>query len=210
MGSNHMNEQFRNNKRNNKKKEEPITPPVRNEIPMYDPQTGEPNPHYEELTGKPNPLIEIRKTTKDSHFLMPDHEPKRKNRFLVHFPDELGIAPWCVSKTQRPSVKIKEKKFLGIRMGVTTEWEKISFEFIDPISPSVAEKLADLMENGLVDVFTYKLEMLDPTGVVVETWIIEDCEIEAISLGTLDYGLDDIARCYMLVKPGSVKLQKII
>jgi hypothetical protein len=29
----------------------------KNEIPMYDPYTGEANPYYEELTGKKNPLL---------------------------------------------------------------------------------------------------------------------------------------------------------
>lgn len=29
---------------------------MKNKIPIYDPQTGEPNPHYEELTGEKKPL----------------------------------------------------------------------------------------------------------------------------------------------------------
>jgi hypothetical protein len=206
-----------NKKPNNSKKvvkpvknEKPKLPPVppRNEIPMYDPQTGEPNPHYEELTGKPNPLIQIRKTTTDSHLILPNHEPKRKNRWLVHFPAHFKIEPWCVSKTQRPSVKIVEKRFLGIRMGTTLDWGKIEFEFIDPISPSISESLHALMEDELTEVFDYKLEMLDPTGKVVETWEIKDCEIISIDLGTLFYGSNDIAKCFMTVKPGNVKLKK--
>lgn len=216
MGSNHMNEHFRNNKRNSKKNEdspkiittEVPAPPVRNEIPMYDPQTGEPNPLYEELTGKKNPLLQIRQTTNDSKMLMPRNEPKRKNRWLVHFPEHFKIEPWCFSKTQRPSIKIVEKRFLGIRMGTEVEWEKISFELNDPIGPSVSERLYELMDGELTENFDYVLEMLDPTGVVVEKWNIQDCEIEEISLGNLDYADDGIAKCFMLVKPGKITLIK--
>jgi hypothetical protein len=208
MGSNHMHENFRNNKRKSKKKEEEIpAPPVRNEIPMYDPQTGEPNPLYEELTGRPNPLLQIRKTNNLGHMPV-QYEPKRKNRWLVHFPEHFKIESWCVTKTQRPSMKIVEKRFLGIKMGMNVEWEKMSFEFVDPIGPSVSERLYELMDDELTENFDYTLEMLDPTGVVVEKWLIKDCEIEAISLGSLDYAEDGIAKCFMLIKPGKVILQK--
>ena len=212
MAPNQSNKKPNNSKKVVKpiKKEATKLPPVppRNEVPMYDPQTGEPNPHYEELTGKKNPLIELRKQAIDSHLTLPTTELKRKNRWLVHFPEHFKIEPWCVSKTQRPSVKIVEKRFLGIRMGTTVEWGNINFEFIDPINPSVSESLHALMEAELTEVFDYKLEMLDPTGVVVETWIITDCEIISIDLGTLFYESKDVAKCTMVVKPGNVKLKK--
>lgn len=182
--------------------------PKRNEVPMYDPQTGEPNPHYEELTGKKNPLLEIRKRTIDSHLIMPENELKRKNRWLVHFPEHFKIEPWCVSKTQRPSIKIVEKRFLGIRMSSAVEWGHINFEFLDPINPSVSESLHALMDTDLTETFDYRLEMLDPTGKVVETWEITDCEIISIDLGSLFYESKDIAKCFMTVKPGNVKLKK--
>lgn len=49
MGSNHLNDLFRN--QNKVKKIKP-----KFKIPTHDPQTGELNPLYEELTGKKNPL----------------------------------------------------------------------------------------------------------------------------------------------------------
>jgi hypothetical protein len=185
-----------------------VEPPVRNKIPMYDPQTGEPNPLYEELTGKKNPLLELRKNSNNLGNIPVQYEPKSKNRWVVHFPEHFKIESWCVSRTQRPSVKITEKRFLGIRMGTILEWERIYFEFIDPISPSISESLWVLMDGELNETFDYTLEMLDPTGVVIEKWFINDCEIEAINLGRLDYSEDGIAKCTMVVKPGSVILQK--
>jgi hypothetical protein len=38
-----------------------------------------------------------------------------------------------------------------------------------------------------------ELEMLDPTGVVVEKWILEGCFITDLNFGDLDYSRDDIA-----------------
>lgn len=213
MGSNHMNEQF--GKRNSKAKKDsakivttevPFIAPIKNEIPMYDPQTGEPNPLYEELTGKKNPLAELRKNQFVTEHK--SYEPKKKNRWLVHFPEHFNIEPWCVSKTQRPSINIVEKKFLGMIMSASAEWEKISFEFIDPINPSISKSLYALMEAELTETFDYTLEMLDPTGTVIETWIIKDCEIEYINLGSLEYSDDSIANCFMMIKPGKVILSK--
>lgn len=176
---------------------------------MYDPQTGEPNPHYEELTGKKNPLIEARKASKSDFLLKTnEHEFKRKNRWVVTFPEHFKIEPWCVAKTQRPSLKLVEKKFLCFTTGFSVEWENITFHFLDPINPSVSKSLFELMDAELTETFDYKLEMLDPTGVVVETWEITDCEIISIDLGALNYELDDLAKCTMVVKPGNVKLKK--
>lgn len=203
-----MNEQ--SNNRKPKKKPTLVSPkainiPVKTEVPLYDPQTGEANPLYEELTGKKNPLIESRKNP------IITVEPKRKNRFLITFPKNvlhgLQIESWMVAKTQRPSIKVADKKFLGIKFGVKAEWEKISFEFIDPIGPSLTERLIDMV-NNIKQPFDYTLEMLDPTGVTVERWKIEGCKIEAVSFGALDYADDGIARCYMLVKPTNVQLMK--
>ncbi len=183
------------------KGEYPPVPP-RNEIPMYDPQTGEANPYYEELTGKKNPLLEARKN--GIPVLV---EPKRKNRWTVNFPEHFGIEPFVFQKTQRPHVSIVPKKFLGFKIGNRLDWGRITFEILDPIGPSTSDKLANIIENHINEEFDYTLEMLDPTGAVVEKWLISGCKIEAISFGALDYSNDDIVRCFMSIKPTNVKLE---
>lgn len=45
-------------KSNGKGRQAPPPPAVKKDIPLFDPNTGEPNPLYEELTGKPNPLLD--------------------------------------------------------------------------------------------------------------------------------------------------------
>ena len=37
------------------------------------------------------------------------------------------------------------------------------------------------------------LEMLDPTGVVVEKWILEGCFLASANFGSLGYGTDALA-----------------
>jgi hypothetical protein len=200
---------------NNKKVIKPVKdekaklPPVppRNEIPMYDPQTGEPNPHYEELTGKKNPLLEIRKTTRSSPSVLPHFEPKKQNRFRVSLPQHFAIPEYCVAKTSRPKMVTKIKKSL-LGSGVEHVWENITFEFYDPIVVSVSESLLKIVEEWMEEPFKYTLEMLDPTGKAIETYEIGDCEIVSVDLGDLGYGLDGIATCTMTIKPGYVKLKK--
>jgi hypothetical protein len=39
-----------------------------------------------------------------------------------------------------------------------------------------------------------ELEMLDPTGVVVEKWIIQGCFLTSLNFGDLDYNNDALAQ----------------
>jgi hypothetical protein len=45
------------------------------------------------------------------------------------------------------------------------------------------------------------LEMLDPTGVAVEKWILQGCLITKASFGDLGYGGDDLAMVDMTLQP---------
>ena len=38
-----------------------------------------------------------------------------------------------------------------------------------------------------------ELEMLDPTGVVVEKWILQGCFITTLNFGDLDYSRDELS-----------------
>jgi hypothetical protein len=38
-----------------------------------------------------------------------------------------------------------------------------------------------------------ELEMLDPTGVVVEKWILEGCFLTSLNFGDLNYSQDELA-----------------
>lgn len=136
------------------------------------------------------------------------YEPKRVNRFLLRFPSSLGINEWYVISASRPSAKINpvEIPFLNTSTFVAGRfnWNTLDVTFKDPIGPSAAQALmewfrlhAESVTGRMGYAAGYKkdieLEMLDPTGVVVEKWIIQGTFLTDVGFGDLDYSRDDIA-----------------
>ena len=135
-------------------------------------------------------------------------EPKRVNRFIVRFPSSLGINEWYVSSASRPNAKIKsvEIPFLNTKTYVAGqfEWNEIKVKFRDPIGPSAAQALmewvrlhAESVTGRMGYAAGYKkdieLEMLDPTGVVVEKWIMYGTFLTDVNFNALAYNTDGLA-----------------
>lgn len=135
-------------------------------------------------------------------------EPKRQNRFILRFPSSLGINEWYVSSAKRPSATIKdtEIQFLNTSTFVAGRfnWEALEVVFRDPIGPSASQALmewfrlhAESVTGRMGYAAGYKkdveLEMLDPTGVVVEKWILQGTFLTKLNFGDLDYSKDDLA-----------------
>ena len=136
------------------------------------------------------------------------YEPKRTNRFILRFPSSLGINEWYVFSTSRPKAKIKsvEIPFLNTSTYVAGrfEWEEMSVTFKDPIGPSASQALmewfrlhAESVTGRMGYAAGYKkdidLEMLDPTGVVVEKWILYGTFLTDVNFNTLNYSQDGLA-----------------
>ena len=136
------------------------------------------------------------------------YEPLRKNRFILRFPDELGIQEWWVSTTSRPKYTSDEVEipFLNTSTYVIGRfrWDSISVTFRDPIGPSATQALMEWVRLHSESVTGrqgyaagYKkdveLEMLDPTGVVIEKWILQGTMVTSANFGDLDYSSSDIA-----------------
>ena len=136
------------------------------------------------------------------------YEPKRVNRFIVRFDSSLGINEWFVTSAARPSAKINSVAipFLNTSTYVAGrfEWNEIRVTFKDPIGPSASQALmewfrlhAESVTGRMGSAAGYKknvdLEMLDPTGVVVEKWKLEGCFITDLNFNELDYSRDDLA-----------------
>ena len=136
------------------------------------------------------------------------YEPLRKNRFILRFPDELGIQEWWVSTTSRPKYTSAEVEipFLNTSTYVIGRfnWESISVTFRDPIGPSATQALMEWVRLHSETVTGrqgyaagYKkdieLEMLDPTGVVVQKWILQGTQLNDVDFGGLDYSSNDLA-----------------
>ena len=137
------------------------------------------------------------------------YEPKRQNRFILRFPSSLGINEWFVESSARPHITIApvEIPFLNTSTFVAGRfnWQTINVTFRDPIGPSAAQALmewvrlhAESVTGRMGYAAGYKkdidLEMLDPTGVVVEKWILEGTFLTGYDGGSLSYSSDGIAK----------------
>lgn len=135
-------------------------------------------------------------------------EPKKQNRFILRFPSALGLNEWQVISTSRPKININEVEipFLNTSTWVAGRftWDAIDVTFKDPIGPSSAQALmewvrlhAESVTGRMGYAAGYKkdieLELLDPAGVVVEKWILQDTMLTNVDFGSLDYSSDDIA-----------------
>jgi hypothetical protein len=120
----------------------------------------------------------------------------------------LGINEWYVSAASRPSAKINSVAipFLNTSTYVAGrfEWNEIKMTFRDPIGPSASQAVmewirlcAESVTGRMGYAAGYKknvdLEMLDPTGVVVEKWILEGAFLTGYDGGSLSYDSDKIA-----------------
>jgi hypothetical protein len=136
------------------------------------------------------------------------YEPKRQNRFILRFPSSLGINEWFVETTARPHIQIgaTEIQFLNTSTYVAGRftWQAIPVTFRDPIGPSAAQALmewvrlhAESVTGRMGYAAGYKkdidLEMLDPTGVVVEKWILYGTFLVDVNFGTLAYNSEALA-----------------
>ena len=136
------------------------------------------------------------------------YEPKRQNRFILSFDSTLGINEWFVESTSRPHITITptEIPFLNTSTYVAGRftWGVINVTFRDPIGPSASQALmewvrlcAESVTGRMGYAAGYKknveVSMLDPTGVVVEKWILEGTFLSDVNFNTLDYKSDALA-----------------
>lgn len=144
------------------------------------------------------------------------YEPKRQNRFILRFKDAMGINEWFVESAARPKIDITptEIKFLNTSTYVAGQfkWNSITVKFRDPIGPSAAQALmewvrlhAESVTGRMGYAAGYKqdidLELLDPTGVVIEKWILQGCILTSVDFGQLGYGQDSLVDITATIQP---------
>ncbi len=144
------------------------------------------------------------------------YEPKRVNRFYAEFANELGIEVWSVQKFGRPKMKINSVpiKFMNEQNYVTGQysWEALSVTFLDPIGPSTSQQLmewvrlhAESLTGRMGYAAGYKKDItllsLDPTGIEVEKWTLEQCMITGIDFGDNSYDDDALTNITLELQP---------
>lgn len=149
----------------------------------------------------------IKKTT--AMFNIMECEPKRRNRFKVTFPERFNIVEYSIQNITRPKFRFVNNEY---------KWDNITVDFIDLIGPSTSGGLMTLLEfcqnnNNLKEVqrplFSFLIDDLDPTGVSVETWIIDVEDLLLVDFGTLDYASQNsIQTCKLVLKPKRCRIQR--
>lgn len=144
------------------------------------------------------------------------YEPKRENRFFVEFADELGIELWKVQTIKRPNLVINsvEIPYLNESNYVAgrSRWESMDITFIDTIGPSTSQQLmewARLHFESLTGRMGYAagykkdilVKALDPTGIEVEKWLIEQAMITNLDFGNNDHSSDELQTITATIQP---------
>jgi hypothetical protein len=145
------------------------------------------------------------------------YEPKKINRWLIRFPNDVGIQTWALKSAARPKVNItkNEMKFINTSTFVNGSyvWSEIPMTIRDFIAPSQsqaliewfrlhAESVTGRMGYNVGSAKNIEIEVLDPTGVVVEKWLCVNCIIVGeVDFGQLDYDNDDVMEISFNVQP---------
>ena len=136
------------------------------------------------------------------------YEPKKKNRWLFRFPSELGIQQWWLMSASRPTITQAEVElqFLNTSTWVLGRfhWEAIDLTLRDAIGPSTAQAIMEWVRLHSESVTGrqgyaagYKkdveIEMLDPSGVVIEKWQLQGTMLTTVNFGDLAMDDDSVA-----------------
>jgi hypothetical protein len=108
-----------------------------------------------------------------------EQEPKRKNRFTLEFPTELGIESYLVQTSAKPSLNINKTEIPYMNTSTFVSgrsvWQEMEITFIDVIGPSTTQKVIEWIRlhfesatGRMGYAVGYKknlvLKALDPTG----------------------------------------------
>lgn len=145
-----------------------------------------------------------------------DFEPKRKNRFVLEFPTELGIEVWKVQTCTRPKLEINPVEVHWINtvnyVAGKGKWGPIDITFIDTQGPSTSTQLMEWVRlefESLTGRMGYAagykktliLKALDPVGVEVEKWEMRECMITNIDFGDNSQEDDGLQMVSITVQP---------
>lgn len=124
------------------------------------------------------------------------YEPLQCNRFLVRFPEELGIYSWTIARAQVPSFDVKH------------------YFKPEPITITLynytCNRLFDVSKWFLNDepiLHDIQIELLDPTGLTLHLFQLNQCKLLHVKYSELDYSIDgDVSHIftYITILPQSV------
>ena len=138
-------------------------------------------------------------------------EPKLQNRFIM-FID--GIPAYLIKKIQRPNIPFGEVVLDHInvkrKLKGKTNWENITCDLYDPITPSGAQAVMEWVRlshesvtgrDGYSDFYKkdIRINTLGPVGDIVEEWILKGAYCQNSNFGDMDWTSDTPANINMTI-----------
>ena len=139
-------------------------------------------------------------------------EPKLQNRFLMEID---GIPAYLIKKIDRPSITFGEVVLdhINVKRKVKgkANWENVSAELYDPVTPSGAQAVMEWVRLGHESVTGrdgysdfYKKDLyirtLGPVGDVVEEWILKGAYCQNANFGDFDWSSDTPANITITIR----------
>jgi hypothetical protein len=139
-------------------------------------------------------------------------EPKLKNRFTL---DIDGVPTYLIKKCDRPKVTSGEVVIDHINVQRYTKgktnWEEISIELYDPITPSgmqIALNWLRLSHESITGRDGYAnfykkditLNIMGPIGDIVENWTIKGAWAKSIDAGDMDWSSEEASTITLSVR----------
>ena len=155
----------------------------------------------------------------------PETSPKRSYRFTCTIGGIGTENTWLVTQVKKPSATVGEvsHKYLNHTFYYPgrVEWDTVNVTLVDPISPSAAGKMAQILANSgyvipgtnnVTDAITKKKAVEDgvknfiirqfstDANEVVEEWELKNAFITNVDWGELNYESDDLTNCTLTVR----------
>lgn len=145
-----------------------------------------------------------------------DYEPKTKNRFFAEFPSEIGIEIWKIQKFDRPKIDIDTVEIPWINetnyFANKYKWQPVTITLLDVIGPSTGQQVmewvrlhAESITGRMGYAAGYKkniiLKSLDPVGVTIEKWTLEQCQITNVDFTDNDMESNEAQKITLTLQP---------
>ena len=139
-------------------------------------------------------------------------EPKLQNRFLMRMD---GIDSYLIKKISRPTISFGEivLDHINVKRKIKgkANWENISCELYDPITPSGAQSVMEWVRlshesvtgrDGYSDFYKkdIRIKTLGPVGDVVEEWILKGAYVKQANFGDFDWASDTPANISITIR----------
>ena len=138
-------------------------------------------------------------------------EPKVSNRFIMYID---GIPAFLVKKVGRPNVSFNDVTLdhINVKRKIKgkANWENITCDLYDPITPSGAQSVMEWIRlghesvtgrDGYSDFYKkdIRINTLGPVGDIVEEWILKGAYCQAANFGDMDWTSDTPANISMTI-----------